>query len=136
VANFSPASVIAEMLTTMDVFKIQRVLFGHPLLADDADKGGVSGLLHRLRHAPTQAYDAPPRTPSLRDRLTRKIQWDDDEPAACRAQQNDWYAWCTNVEWARYWEMYAPQWRRPLEQAERQLTALTDRLLKLASDDH
>ena len=61
----------------MDVFRIQRVVFGHPELADEADKTGVAGMLHRRRGAPA-APDrfgaAPPPVPELKDRLIRKVR--------------------------------------------------------------
>jgi hypothetical protein len=137
-ANFHPEGASDEMLAQMDVFKLQRVIFGHPELADDIDKGGVNGLLHRRRAAPPPPNNspAPPPVPELRDRFMKKVPWTDEEVVACRKQQDAWYQWCTYVEWARAWETYMPQWRRPLERTERNLTALTRELLKFARDDH
>jgi hypothetical protein len=138
VGNFHPESAIGELLAAMDVFKIQRVLFGHPELADDADKGGVNGLLHRRRAAPAAPNNsaAPPPIPEMHDRFMRRVQPADEEPVGCRAQQDAWYQWGTYVEWAKFWDSYTPQWRQPLERAERNLTTLTKELLKFARDDH
>jgi len=137
-ANFHPEGAIDELLGQMDVFRIQRILFGHPELADDVDKGGINGLLQRRRAAPPPPNKnaALPPVPELRDKFMRKVQWADEEPVACRAQQDAWYQWCTYVEWARFWDMYTQQWRRPLERAERNLTAMNSQLLKFARDDH
>jgi hypothetical protein len=137
-ANFHPDRASDEMLAQMDVFKLQRVIFGHPALADDVDLGGVNGLLHRRRAAPMPPGNnpVPPPVPELRDRFMKKIPWTDEEVVACRKQQDAWYQWCTYVEWAKAWETYLPQWRRPLERTERNLTALTKELLKFARDDH
>jgi hypothetical protein len=137
-ANFHPEGAIDRLLGQVDVFRIQRILFGHRELADEADKTGVSGLLDRrkARPAPPNKNAAPPPIPQLRDRFMRRVQWADEEPVACRAQQDAWYQWCTYVEWARFWDMYTQQWRRPLERAERNLTAITNHLLKFARDDH
>jgi hypothetical protein len=66
----------------------------------------------------------------------RKVLWTDEDVVACRKQQDAWYQWCTYVEWAKAWETYTPQWRRPLERTERNLTAFTKELLKIARDDH
>ena len=136
--NFHPDGAIDELLGQMDAFKMQRVLFGHPYLADEVDKSGVNGLLQRRRAAPPPLNKnaAPPPIPELRDRFMHRVQWADEEPVACRAQQDAWYQWCTYVEWARFWDMYTPQWRRPLERAERNLTTMTSQLLKFARDDH
>ena len=138
VGNFHPEGAVDELLATMDIFKIQRVLFGHPELADDADKGGVNGLLHRRRAAPPPPNKsaAPPPIPEMRDRFMRRVQPTDEEPVGCRAQQDAWYQWSTYVEWAKFWDTYTPQWRRPIERAERNLTTLTRELLKFARDDH
>jgi hypothetical protein len=138
VGGFHPESAIDESLAAMDVFKVQRVLFGHPELADDVDKGGVNGLLQRRRAAPPPPNKsaAPPPIPEMHDRFMHRVQWADEEPVACRKQQDGWYQWGTYVEWAKSWDAYTPQWRRPLERAERNLTALTKELLKFAREDH
>jgi hypothetical protein len=137
-ANFHPEGAIEDLLGKTDVFRLQRILFGHPELADEVDRGGVNGLLHRRRAAPPPPNNstAPPPIPEMRDRFMRKVQWTDEEPVACRAQQDAWYQWCTYVEWAKFWETHTPQWRRPVERAERNLTTLTKELLKFARDDH
>ena len=98
----------------MDVFKLQRVIFGHPALADDVDLGGVNGLLHRRRAAPPPTNNpAAPAVPELRDRFMKKVSWTDEEVVACRKRQDAWYQWCTYVEWAKAWETYMPQWACP-----------------------
>ena len=88
----------------MDVFRVQRVVFGHPDLGDEVEQGGVSGMLHRRRGAPRAAGRArrrpPPVTPELRDRFFRKVQWNDEEVVAARNQQDAWYEWQTHVAWA------------------------------------
>jgi hypothetical protein len=138
VGSFHPESAIDEMLATKDIFKIQRVMFGHPELSDDTDKVGVNGLLQRRRGAPAPPNNsaAPPPIPEMHDRFMRRVQPADEEPVACRAQQDAWYQWSSYVEWAKSWDAYTPQWRRPLERAERNLTALTKELQKFARDDH
>ena len=137
-ANFHPEGASDEMLAQIDVFKLQRVIFGHAELADDVDKGGVNGLLQRRRAAPPPPNNNPaaPSVPELRDKFMKKVPSTDEEVVACRKQQDAWYQWCTYVEWAKAWETYLPQWRRPLERTERNLTVLTRELLKFARDDH
>jgi hypothetical protein len=138
VSGFDPGNAVRESLRTMDVFKVQRVVFGHPELGDEVEQGGVSGMLHRRRAAPppSDGHGAtPPVTPELRDRFFRKVQWNDEEVVAARNQQNQWYEWQTHVVWAHYWEMHAAQWRRPLEQVQRDLAALTRALNDFARQD-
>jgi hypothetical protein len=133
-ANFDPLVAMLTLLGRMDVFRAQRVVFGHPYLRDEADRTGVAGLLHRRRGAPGGI--APPPTAEFRDKLFRKMQWTDEEPVERRAQQDAWYAWATHAEWANSWDASASQWRRPLERVERDLTALTNALTAFARSDH
>jgi hypothetical protein len=138
VDNFNPKGAVDQLLTKMDVFRLRRIVFGHPDLADELDRSGVDGLLHRRRAAlpPPNKIANPPLIPEFRDRLLRKVQWSDEEIVRCRAQQDAWYTWRTRTEWARFWDTYSPQWRGPLEDAEQDLRALTDQLFNFARDDH
>jgi hypothetical protein len=139
VSAFSPSTAVREQLGKMDIFRIQRVAFGHPELSDDADKTGVAGMLHRRRGAPA-APDrfgaAPPPVPELKDRLMRKVGWHDEAPVAARQQQDAWYTWATQVAWAEYWAAHTPQWRRPLERVQADLSALTKALTEFARRNH
>ncbi len=138
VSGFNPGGATREMLAAMDIFKLQRVGFGHPDLTSEVDKGGVSGLLHRRRAAPEAPPGfgvAPPVTPELRDKLIRKVQWNDPEVVAARNQQNEWYKWQTEVVWAQYWDSHVNQWRVPLEATQRDIAALTRALSQFAQQD-
>ena len=64
VSAFAPSTAVREQLSKMDIFRIQRVAFGHPELSDDADKTGVAGMLHRRRGAlPRRTGSAPRHRP-------------------------------------------------------------------------
>ena len=137
-AGFDPGLGVRELLRKMNVFRVQRVVYGHPELGDEVEQAGVSGMLHRRRGAPAPPGGlgvAPPVTPELRDRFLRKVQWNDEEVVAARNQQNSWYEWQTHVVWAHFWETHAPQWRRPIEQIQRELSALTRALIDFARQD-
>ena len=54
---------------------------------------------------------------------------------AARNQQDEWYKWQTHAVWADFWDWHAPQWRRPLEQVQRDLAALTRALTDFARQD-
>ena len=138
VTGFDPAGAVRELLHRMDIFRVQRVVFGHQALGDQVEQGGVSGFLHGRRGAPptpTGHGVAPPVTPELRDRLFRKVQWNDEEVVAARNQQNHWYEWQTHVAWASFWDTHTQLWRRPLEQVQRELSALTRALTEFARQD-
>ena len=138
VSRFDPRSAVQELLRRRDVFHAQRVLFGHQNLGDDVERAGVSGLLQRRRAAPPSAREhgaVPPPVPELRDRFLRKVQWSDDQVVAARNEQDQWYIWQTHVTWAIVWETHTRQWLRPLEQVQRELSALTRALTDFARQD-
>jgi hypothetical protein len=135
--RFDPEDAIRELLRRMDIFRAQRIVFGQQGLPDEFDRTGAAGLLHRRRATPPLPNDslAPPPVPELRDRFLRSVRWTDAGPAACRTEQDEWYLWLTNAEWAKAWDACIPRWRRPLERAERNLTSLTQELLLFADND-
>ncbi len=63
------------------------------------------------------------------------MRWTDEEVVAVLNQQNQWYKWQTQVAWAAFWDTYARQWQRPLDQVERELEALTAALAAFANQD-
>ncbi|MGH3159531.1 MAG: tubulin-like doman-containing protein, partial [Streptosporangiaceae bacterium] len=138
VSGFDPDGAVREQLGKMDVFRIQRVAFGHPDLSSEVEQGGVSGMLHHRRGAPAVPDGqgiAPPPTPELRDKIFRKVQWNDEEPVAARGKQDEWYKWQTQVAWAEFWARHTPQWRRPLDRIQRDLATLTKALTEFARQD-
>ncbi len=136
--SFDPSAAARELLGRMDVFRLQRVVFGHPELKDEADRTGVSGLLHRRRGAPGPADGfgaVPPSPPELKDRLFRRVAMADEAPVAAIKKQDEWYRWQTHVAWAEFWAAHTQQWRRPLGQLEKDLGALTKALAEFARRD-
>jgi hypothetical protein len=138
VSGFDPDHAVHDMLGKADIFCMQRVVFGHPELSSEVERGGVNGMLHRRRAAPEAPAGhgvAPPPTPELRDKIFRKVQWNDEQPVAARGQQDEWYRWQTEVAWAEFWARHTQQWRRPLDRVQRNLTALTKALTDFARHD-
>ena len=138
VAHFNPGKASRDMLATLDVFRLQWVVNGHPGLRDDFERGGARGLLSSLRGAPPApaGYGAmPPGSPELKDSFFRKTQWSAEPVVAARGQQDNWYLWQTHVEWAHAWDRQAPRWIRPLEQTQRDIATLTGALLDFARKD-
>ena len=66
VAGFDPSNAARELLGQMDVFRLQRVVFGHPELSDEVEQGGVTGCCTAggpRRAAPAGHGAAPPASP-------------------------------------------------------------------------
>jgi hypothetical protein len=141
VQGFDPDGAVTQMLGRMDVFRVQRVAFGHPALSHEVEKTGVHGMLHRRRGAPSAPDGhgvAPPPVPEMRDRFLgqAKVKWTDAVPVEAREKQDDWYTWSTHVEWATRWQAHAAQWGRALDQVSDDLSRLTKALLDFAHQDH
>ena len=139
VSGFDPDQGVWELLGRMDVFRVQRVVFGDQDLSDEVERGGVAGLLQHRRvvpPAPSGHGAAPPVTPKLRDRFFRKAQWNDEEVVAARdlAEPVVRVADASGVG-RLAGTAHAQQWRRPLEQVQRELSALTRALTEFARQD-
>ncbi len=139
VAAFNPSGAAHDLLGKMDVFRLQRVVDGHPNLTESVEQAGVRGLLQLRRAAPGPPEEGwgptPPALPELRDWLMRRTQWNDAPVVAARNQQNAWYAWQTRVVWASIWDTHILLWRPPLDLLERDLTGLTRALVAFARAD-
>jgi hypothetical protein len=138
VQGFDPDGAVRDLLGGRDIFRIQRIVSGHPDFADETAWSGVNGLLRGRAAAPAVPAGqraAPPATPELHDTVFRRTQWNDAEPVAHRAKQDQWYEWRTHVGWAESWDKYSAQWRRPLDRVQRSLNALTSVLTEFADHD-
>jgi hypothetical protein len=139
VAHFDSGGAASDMLTKLDVFRLERVVMGDAALRDEIERGGVRGLLQMRRAAPLppeQGWGAvPPGSPELKESMFRRMQWGDEVPTGARAQQAAWYVWQTNVAWAEAWNAHTPQWIRPLDQVQRDIGGLTRALNDFARQD-
>jgi hypothetical protein len=139
VARFDSGGAASDMLGTIDIFRLQRVVIGDAALRDEIERGGVRGLLQMRRAAPPppqQGWGAmPPESPELKDGFFRKVQWADEVPTGARGQQSTWYDWQTKVTWAHAWDAHTPLWTRPLDQVRRDIGGLTRALADFAGAD-
>jgi hypothetical protein len=136
--HFDPIKAARDLLGRMDVFRLQRVVFGSTAYADEAQRTGVHGFLYRRTGRPAVPPgigDIPPAGPELRDRFARRVQWNDEVVVAARNQQDAWYGWQTQVAWAVHWNAQRRVWNRQLEQLQRDLAALTRALTEFANRD-
>ena len=112
VSGFDPRKAVIELLGSIDVFRTQRVIFGHQGLKSDIEKDGARGLLRRRlteQQAPV-GFDVLPPVPHLRNRWfgLRKVRWTDDVPSEHRDRQNAWYRWRTLLTWTEPWAAHEP----------------------------
>ncbi|GAA4232682.1 hypothetical protein GCM10022254_33230 [Actinomadura meridiana] len=137
---FDPRDAVPRMLAGVDPFRLARALFGNPESADEVERGGAVGLMQRRRvepPAPEGLGPNPPPLPALRDRSLGmvKVKWADPDPVDARQRQDQWYRWRTNVAWTEPWSQLAPRWRKPMDQVEAILRAMTRALADHAGQD-
>jgi hypothetical protein len=138
VTGFHPTGAARQLLSRMDIFRLERVVFGHQSLTGEAEQGGAAGLLHRRRAAPAAAQGygpVPPVPPELKDRFLKKVEWNDEPVVVARNVQNTWYEWQTHVAWANAWDPHTQRWSRPLDELQRHVSALTRALSDFARAD-
>jgi hypothetical protein len=137
-SRFDPYHAVSDLLGRLDAFRVERVVCGHPALGDEAERSGATGLLHRRQDAPEAPPgqgNAPPAIPELHDGLFRREQYADKAVVDALNRQNQWYEWQTHLVWAQLWDGHAQQWQVPLEQVQRDLSALTRALTQFAKVD-
>jgi len=119
---------VLEGLGTMDVFRMHRVVYGHPKLGNPADQAGFIGSLESRRETPP----APPgltAAPPSHDALPRKIlgiQFADPEVRRAIRQQDQWYAWRSQVTWHAAWGDQAPVWDRKVASLRLEINGLVE----------
>jgi hypothetical protein len=140
IASFDPTTAVHALLGELDLFRVQRVIFGHASLPDGPDRLGVIGLMHRRRamsDAPDGFSMTPPTIPHISNRGGGliKAKWADPASVRARQDQDTWYRWRTNAVWAAHWETGAPRWRRTMDQLGAALTSLAEVLKEYVRTD-
>ena len=113
VASFDPTAAVHDLLGELDLFRAQRMIFGHADLRDELDRMGALGLMHRRRATPEPPEGfsmTPPTIPRITNRAGGlvKAKWADPDPVRARQDQDIWYRWRTNAVWAGHWEARRP----------------------------
>jgi hypothetical protein len=118
--EFDPVSASRQLLHHVDLFHLERILFGHRELVDQLDRDGFGNLLenYRIPPGPPPGFNiaGPPQPQGLPKRFVSRLKWDD--PAVqevCRAQ-NDWYSWRSRQIWNTTWGDSYRLWKRVWEE--------------------
>ncbi|MGH3899822.1 MAG: tubulin-like doman-containing protein [Pseudonocardiaceae bacterium] len=128
--NFDPVSASRQLLQHVDLFHLQRILFGHRELVDQLDKDGFGNLLENYRIPPPAPSGfnvaGPPQPQNLPKRFVSRLKWDD--PAVqevCRAQ-DDWYAWRSRQIWNMAWGDSYRLWKRVWDEFGAEFRAVSE----------
>lgn len=114
--EFDPVHASGRRLREIDVFRLQRVLFGHRELVEPVDKDGFETLLENFRFPPPAPkgfeVGAPPQPHDLPRRLTSRLRWDDPAVQNVVRRQDGWYAWRSRQVWSTAWNDNQREWFR------------------------
>jgi hypothetical protein len=114
--EFDPVHASGRRLREIDVFRLQRMLFGHRELVEQVDRDGFETLLESFRFPPPAppgfAAGSPPQPHDLPRRLTSRLRWDDAAVQAVVRRQDGWYAWRSRQIWNTAWNDNHREWFR------------------------
>ena len=119
---------VLEGLGTMDVFRLHRVVYGHPRLASPGDQAGFIGSLESRRETPPPPPGLTAAPPSY-DALPKKfrgVQWADTEVRRAIQQEDRWYNWRSRVIWHAAWGDQAPVWDRKVASLRLEVNGLVE----------
>ena len=118
---------ILESLGTLDVFRLHRVVYGHPRLSASGDQAGFIGSLESRREAPPAppGVTAASPSPTLPTKF-RALQYADPEVRRAVQQQDRWYAWRSQVIWHAAWGEQAPVWDRKVSSLRLEVNGLVE----------
>jgi tubulin-like protein len=110
-----------------DLFRIHRVLCGHPKFERPITRDGFRGVVARVGQEPPPNphgfTDAPPPIASFHDRYKgfQKIAVNDEPIRQAVAVQDAWLEWAAEQVAHRVWKSYQESWRPRLHQMEDRL---------------
>ncbi|MEU5693225.1 tubulin-like doman-containing protein [Actinosynnema sp. NPDC020468] len=137
--EFDPTSAADVLLHDVDLFRLDRTIFGHRDLADPLDKGGFRSLLEGWRSPPPPPPGLDPSSPplpqDLKRSVTRRLRIADESVQAVINAQNVWYAWQTRRIWNTAWNDSHRLWSRPWGAFTEEFRAVRDQFEAHARGD-
>jgi hypothetical protein len=137
--SFDPAAAADVLLRDLDLFRLQRAVFGHRDLTDPLDKSGFRSLLEGWRVPPPAPAGlnaaAPPLPQNLPRKLLQRLRIADDPVQAVIRLQEAWYAWQTRRIWNAAWNDSHRIWTRPWQAFVEEFTAVHERFVTFARNE-
>jgi hypothetical protein len=128
--DFDPVAASKVLLRDLDLFRLQRTIFGHRDLTDPLDNNGFRSLLEGWRTPPPApnglTATAPPVPPTMPRKLTKRLRIVDEPVRAAIKQQDTWYAWQTRRIWNVAWNDSHRLWSRPWQAFVDEFKAIFD----------
>jgi hypothetical protein len=137
--DFDPVAAAAVLLRGVDLFRLQRIVFGHRDLTDPLDREGFRTLLENWRIPPAAPPGfnaaAPPVPQNLPKKLTKRLRITDEPAQAVIRLQDGWYAWQTRRLWNSAWNDSHRLWSRPWQVFVDGFRAIHDQFVAHALND-
>ncbi|HEV2781153.1 MAG TPA: tubulin-like doman-containing protein [Actinophytocola sp.] len=137
--DFHPTEAATVLLRSVDLFRLQRIVFGHRDLTDPLDRQGFRSLLEGWRIPPAAPAGlnpaAPPVPQNLPKKLTKRLRITDEPAQAVLRLQDSWYAWQTRRLWNSAWNDSHRLWSRPWQAFVEELRAVYDQFTEHALND-
>lgn len=137
---FDPQRAVRSALTTVDLFRLRRVVTGHAQLDDEADRLGFIKIVEARRGepvAPEGLTMAPPPPRGIDNKMLglARIKWSAPAVRESLARQNEWYAWRAQRCWHAAWDKQVGQWEGRLRALDNQLARLVEAFAEHARTD-
>ncbi|GLY44408.1 hypothetical protein Amsp01_104310 [Amycolatopsis sp. NBRC 101858] len=137
--SFMPAKAAEVLLRDLDLFRLQRAVFGHRDLTDPLDRSGFRSLLENWCSPPPAPPGlhaaAPPLPQNLPRKLTQRLRIADEPVQAVIRQQDIWYAWQTRRIWNAAWNESRRMWTRPWQAFVEEFSAIHERFVAYARNE-
>jgi hypothetical protein len=137
--NFDPTAAATVLLRDLDLFRLQRAVFGHRDLADPLDKGGFRSLLEGWRSPPLPPPGlnsaAPPLPNNLPKKFMQRMRLSDEPAQVVIRMQDGWYAWQTRRIWNAAWNDSHRLWSRPWQAFVEEFRAIYEQFVTHARND-
>jgi hypothetical protein len=138
---FDPVAAAGALLSDIDLFRLQRGLFGHRDLTDPLDQNGFRALLEGWRSPPPEPAGLSSAAPPLPNELRRKkmqlqrVRITDAPAQNVLRLQDNWYAWQTRRIWNAAWNNSHRLWSRPWQAFVQEFQGIHDQFVHHARSD-
>ncbi len=138
--KFDTEKACRALLGEVDVFRLRRVVLGHPELAGQANQMGFKKLVESRQSEPSPPEGlriAVPALENIRNRwIVIKARWADKEARESVRRQDEWYGWRAKREWHEAWRDQSGRWEPRLRSLEGHVSAVVAAFLDHAGTDN
>lgn len=137
--KFDTEKACKSLLREIDIFRLRRVVLGHPELSGQVNQMGFKKLVESRQSEPSPPEGltiAVPALTDIRNRwIVKKAKWADTEVRESVRRQDEWYGWRAKREWHEAWRDQSGRWQLTLRLVERHVNAVAGAFVEHARTD-